>query len=199
MIDTMRILDLQRVYRLYSRPNVKEGLDVLMSELKKYVSTRGNAINENVTAGTSAVTAATATDVPSTSKANTTVLSSSKTLDETNAQGAAQKVKGTSSGNAASNGVAAGTATSAAAAVNIALRWVQEVLDLKDTFDKVWKEAFEEDKAIQTALNDVSALWYYLVIVYLCSDVTFYSGFPKLYQCQSQSARIHIAVHRRQP
>lgn len=154
MIDTMRIPDLQRIYRLYGRANVTEGLEVLMGELKKYVSTRGFAINENVTAGTSGVSA----DVPSTSKANTTVLSSSSRLDEVNAQGAAQKVKGTSSGNAPA-AASAGTATSAAAAVNIALRWVQEVLDLKDTFDKVWKEAFEEDKAIQTALNDVSVPW----------------------------------------
>lgn len=153
MIDTMRIADLQRIYRLYGRANVTEGLQVLMGELKKYVSTRGFAINENVTAGTSAVAAS--TDVPSVSKANTTVLSSSTRLDEAKVQGAAQKVKGTSSGNAPT-AAPAGTATSAAAAVNIALRWVQEVLDLKDTFDKVWKEAFEEDKAIQTALNDVS-------------------------------------------
>ncbi|KAJ9110295.1 hypothetical protein QFC19_001698 [Naganishia cerealis] len=147
----MRIADLQRVYRLYSRPNVTEGLNVLMSELKKYVSTRGNTINENITAN---VTSATITDVPSSSKANATVLSSSTQPDEVSAQGAAQKVKGTSSGTASSVGVAAGTATSAAAAVNVALRWVQEVLDLKDTFDRMWKEAFEEDKAIQTALND---------------------------------------------
>lgn len=155
MIDTMRIPDLQRIYRLYGRANVTEGLDVLMAELKKYVATRGFAINENVAAGTSALAAA---NVPSVSKANTTVLSSSDKLDEINVQGAAQKVKGTQSGNHAAS-APAGTATSAAAAVNIALRWVQEVLDLKDTFDRVWKEAFEEDKAIQTALNDVSAPW----------------------------------------
>jgi cullin 3 len=153
MIDTMRIPDLQRIYRLYGRANVTKGLEVLMAELKKYVSTRGFAINENVTAGTSAVSA----DVPSASKANTTVLSSSSKLDEVTVQGAADKMKGTSSGNAPA-AAPAGTAMSAAAAVNIALRWVQEVLDLKDTFDKVWKEAFEEDKAIQTALNDVSVL-----------------------------------------
>ncbi|GHJ85109.1 hypothetical protein NliqN6_1511 [Naganishia liquefaciens] len=150
MIDTMRIPDLQRIYRLYGRANVTEGLDALMGELKKYVSTKGSAINENVAAGTSAIAG---TNVPSASKANTTVLSSSNKLDDVNAQGAAQKVKGTHSGNNAA-GMPAGTATSAAAAVNIALRWVQEVLDLKDTFDRVWKEAFEEDKAIQTALND---------------------------------------------
>ncbi|KAJ9119446.1 hypothetical protein QFC24_005679 [Naganishia onofrii] len=151
MIDTMRIPDLQRVYRLYIRPNVTEGLNVLMSELKKYVSTRGHTINENVTAG---VTPAITSDVPSSSKANTTVLSSSTQLDPVSAQGAAQKVTGTSSGKPSLAGAAANTATSAAAAVNVALRWVQEVLDLKDTFDRIWKEAFEEDKAIQTALND---------------------------------------------
>ncbi|KAJ9117605.1 hypothetical protein QFC22_004455 [Naganishia vaughanmartiniae] len=151
MIDTMRISDLQRVYRLYIRPNVTEGLSVLMAELKKYVSTRGHTINENVTAN---VTPATTVDVPSSSKANTTVLSSSTQLDPVSAQGAAQKVTGTSSGTPSSVGAPATTATSAAAAVNVALRWVQEVLDLKDTSDRVWKEAFEEDKAIQTALND---------------------------------------------
>lgn len=182
MIDTMRIPDLQRVYRLYGRPNVKEGLDVLMSELKKYVSTRGNAINENVTTGTSTVAAVLATDVPST-KANTTVLSSSTALDEVNAQGAAQKVPGTSSGKATPNVASAGTATSAAAAVNIALRWVQEVLDLKDTFDKVWKEAFEEDKAIQTALNDVSGIMLAFAVWGLILSCWRLAGFPKFHQC----------------
>jgi cullin 3 len=188
MIDTMRIPDLQRIYRLYGRANVTEGLEVLMAELKKYVSTRGFAINENVTAGTSAVSA----DVPSTSKANTTVLSSSSKLDEVNVQGAADKVKGTSAGNAPA-AAPAGTAMSAAAAVNIALRWVQEVLDLKDTFDKVWKEAFEEDKAIQTALNDVSVLW--LVCIFMVAQVRSLA-FRRHSKALSMSTRKRKSTHR---
>jgi cullin 3 len=36
-----------------------------------------------------------------------------------------------------------------------ALRWVQDVLDLKDKFNRVWSEAFNLDRELETALVEV--------------------------------------------
>lgn len=40
--------------------------------------------------------------------------------------------------------------------LTLALRWVQDVLDLKDRFDRLWKQAFESNREIESALNEVS-------------------------------------------
>lgn len=36
-----------------------------------------------------------------------------------------------------------------------AIKWVQDVLDLKDKFDRVWRDAFKSDRDIEAALNEV--------------------------------------------
>jgi cullin 3 len=46
--------------------------------------------------------------------------------------------------------------TSASGALTSALRWVQDVLDLKDKFDRTLDEAFAGDKSVQSAINEVS-------------------------------------------
>jgi cullin 3 len=46
--------------------------------------------------------------------------------------------------------------TSASAALTSALRWVQDVLDLKDKYDKILSRAFGDDKTVQTSINHVS-------------------------------------------
>ena len=43
----------------------------------------------------------------------------------------------------------------AAQNLQIALKWVQDVLDLKDKFDAVWVKAFRMDREIETGLNEV--------------------------------------------
>jgi cullin 3 len=50
--------------------------------------------------------------------------------------------------------------TTSSAALGSALRWVQDVLDLKDKFDKILDEAFGGDKAVQTSINLVSRTGY---------------------------------------
>lgn len=40
----------------------------------------------------------------------------------------------------------------------LALKWVQDVLDLKDMFDHVWRVAFGNDRDLESALNEVSDL-----------------------------------------
>ncbi|KZP23744.1 Cullin-domain-containing protein [Athelia psychrophila] len=36
----------------------------------------------------------------------------------------------------------------------LALKWVQDVLDLKDKFDQVWKRSFQSDRDLESALNE---------------------------------------------
>lgn len=39
--------------------------------------------------------------------------------------------------------------------LTLALKWVQDVLDLKDVFDRILKVSFHDDKAIQVSFNEV--------------------------------------------
>jgi cullin 3 len=39
--------------------------------------------------------------------------------------------------------------------LSLALRWVQDVLDLKDKFDCIWKQACCSDREVESALNEV--------------------------------------------
>lgn len=39
--------------------------------------------------------------------------------------------------------------------ITAALKWVQDVLDLKDKFDKVWTKAFQSDRELEGGLNEV--------------------------------------------
>lgn len=79
--------------------------------------------------------------------------------------------------------------------LSLALKWVQDVLDLKDLFDSVWRSAFDNDREVESALNEVGVLrecerdWnaYKLII-----------GFRVLYQRQREVTRIHLVVHRRE-
>ncbi|KAG6331221.1 hypothetical protein ID866_7870, partial [Astraeus odoratus] len=38
--------------------------------------------------------------------------------------------------------------------LNLALKWVQDILDLKDKFDKVWKDAFVSNREVESAINE---------------------------------------------
>ncbi|KAJ7227159.1 Cullin-domain-containing protein [Mycena pura] len=44
--------------------------------------------------------------------------------------------------------------TSGAQTLALALKWVQDVLDLKDLFDKIWQEAFFCDRELESTLNE---------------------------------------------
>lgn len=45
--------------------------------------------------------------------------------------------------------------SSGSVALTAALRWVQDVLDLKDKYDNILNQAFAADKAVQTSINHV--------------------------------------------
>jgi cullin 3 len=46
-------------------------------------------------------------------------------------------------------------ATTASGALSSALRWVQDVLDLKDKFDRTLNDAFAADNTVQMSINEV--------------------------------------------
>lgn len=52
-------------------------------------------------------------------------------------------------------------ANGAAQKLALALKWVQDVLDLRDKFDAVWKSAFNCDRDIESALNEVKNIGRY--------------------------------------
>lgn len=39
--------------------------------------------------------------------------------------------------------------------LSLALKWVQDVLDLKDKFDNVWRQAFGSDRDLESGTNEV--------------------------------------------
>lgn len=84
-------------------------------------------------------------------KINAAVLSPAAPPPE---EGAAKDDEGEAAAPAKSKGkVKEGGA--ATGALQIALRWVQEVLDLKDKLDVILVSGFAEDKKIQTSINEV--------------------------------------------
>ncbi|KAK0193778.1 Cullin [Armillaria mellea] len=104
MIDTDKIDDIARLYRLYSMGSV---------------SRRGDDINQS---------------------------SSSADWDEPDdAQDDNANAKGKGKFKPSASGVQT---------LGLALKWVQDVLDLKDKFDIVWKRAFGGDRELESALNE---------------------------------------------
>lgn len=49
-------------------------------------------------------------------------------------------------------------ATTGAQSLALALKWVEDVLQLKDKFDRVWKNCFKSDREIESGLNEVCSI-----------------------------------------
>ena len=49
-----------------------------------------------------------------------------------------------------------GRATPSNQTLTMALKWVQDILDLKDKMDSVWAKSFESNPKIEATLNEVS-------------------------------------------
>jgi cullin 3 len=46
----------------------------------------------------------------------------------------------------------------AAQKLALAIKWVQDVLDLRDRFEKVWKTCWQSDRGVESTLNEVRFL-----------------------------------------
>jgi cullin 3 len=120
MVDTDRMDDLGRLYRLFSM--VSTGPPCLRKTLKESVARRGKEINR----------ASVGIEVGD---------------GEIDVVGNDEDRKGKGKGKA--------RAVAGAQTLSLALKWVQDVLELKDKFDQVWRAAFLRDRDLESALNEV--------------------------------------------
>jgi cullin 3 len=50
----------------------------------------------------------------------------------------------------------------------LALKWVQDVLDLKDKFEHVWKSPFRSNRNLESGMNEVSSINLLFVLISSC-------------------------------
>ena len=155
MIDTNKLDDLARLYRLYLP--VPGGLHVLKKALRESITRRGKELND-VSLGP---------------------VGNEGEGDD----GEDEKDKRKDKGKAKARPVPGATP---------AIKWVQDVLDLKDKFDSVWKDAFRSDRDIEAALNEVS-----LLTTSRCLRYSLSEGIRVIHQPPSEIARVHLPLHRR--
>lgn len=132
MLDQDRHSDLRRLYTLFLRVPDELGRQSLRLALRSDIEERGKVINEGETSRAG----------PSSGQAEQD--------DEDEDMSGKAKGKGKER---------VGTIGGGANALSLALRWVQEVLDLKDKFDRILEEAFVGDKAVQMSINEVSSVY----------------------------------------
>ncbi|KAH9849716.1 Cullin-domain-containing protein [Lenzites betulinus] len=121
MIDSDRIDDLARMYRLFTR--VTAGLSCLRKSLKDTVIQRGRELND----------------------ASTGLAGDAADSGEDEAAEPSAKGKGKAK---------ARPPNPASQTLALALKWVQDVLDLKDKFDRIWTKAFHSDRDLESGLNE---------------------------------------------
>ncbi|RXW17529.1 hypothetical protein EST38_g8325 [Candolleomyces aberdarensis] len=119
MIDTNKLSDLARLYRLYLP--VPTGRQCLKKALRESILRRGKELNES-SSGPS-VGEGDADDGPEED--------SSKRKEKAKSKARIPNMNALP-----------------------AIKWVQDVLDLKDMFDSVWKEAFQSDREVEGAINE---------------------------------------------
>lgn len=74
--------------------------------------------------------------------------------------------------------------------VAIALKWVEDVLVLKDKFDRVLKHSFAGDTGVQATLNEVCSTQEQTLLMLMVS-----SGIRVVHQFELQGARIYLTFH----
>ncbi|KAJ2917406.1 hypothetical protein MD484_g3007, partial [Candolleomyces efflorescens] len=119
MIDTHKLDDLARLYRLYLP--VPTGRQCLKKALRESILRRGKELNES-SLGPAVGEADVEDGLEENSSKRKEKVKSKARIPNTNALPA--------------------------------IKWVQDVLDLKDRFDSVWKEAFQSDREIEGAINE---------------------------------------------
>jgi cullin 3 len=131
MVDLERVDDLARLYRLFAL--VPEGPPTLRKAVKDSISSRGKAIND---AGLGAGTAdADGEGEPQEEDADATAKSKPRAKGKPPAESAASQT------------------------LKVALKWVEDVLELKDKFDGVLRGSFQNDRDLESGINEVSASW----------------------------------------
>lgn len=167
MIDADKLQDLTRMYRLFA--TVPTGLPVLRKALKETIMRRGKEVNALEAVG------------------------DAEADNDGEAEEPVEDVKG--KGKKKASAPAKGPAASRSA--EVALQWVQSVLDLKDRFERLLKACFADDISVQTTVNEVRALPGKLWVRGLCFCGTV--GFQVIHQQQQEVSRVYFSLHRREP
>lgn len=145
MIDSDRVQDLHRIYTLFNKVPEDVGKRALKISLRSDIEERGKGVNE---------AAVNEQNVPGPSGLN----GAAQDNDGMDQDEDPKAVDKGSKGKGKPRPPGAGTQSATlAGALSAAVRWVQDVLDLKDKFDRLLDQAFEGDKAIQGAINEVSS------------------------------------------
>lgn len=79
----------------------------------------------------------------------------------------------------------------AATSADAASKWVEGILNLKDVFDQVWRQCFNSDHQIETVLNDVCSIPFFLYLIADSEIVVI----PKFHQPQSSLLQIYISIY----
>lgn len=145
MIDSDRVQDLHRIYTLFNKVPEDVGKRALKISLRSDIEERGKGVNE---------AAVNEQNVPGPSGLNGAAQDNDGMDQDEDPKAVDKGSKG--KGKARPPGAGTQSAT-LAGALSAAVRWVQDVLDLKDKFDRLLDQAFEGDKAIQGAINEVSS------------------------------------------
>ncbi|KAK8853446.1 hypothetical protein IAR55_004152 [Kwoniella newhampshirensis] len=131
MLDSNRIGDLRRLYVLFLRVPDEAGKKQLRAALRADIEERGKTVNEGIIDRADAA--------------------GPSTIGQDNDQG----MEGEEGADPKGKGKAKATGSSPAAnALSAALRWVQDVLDLKDKFDRILEQAFAGDMNVQISINE---------------------------------------------
>lgn len=125
MIDLDKFDDLKRLYQLFSM--VPEGLPCLRKSLKGSVGRRGAEIS---------------------GRSSNIQLGDGENEDDAESEKGKGKEKGQEKGKAR-------PPNPNAQSLAIALKWVQDVLHLKDRFDYIWKNSFDSNRDLESGLNEV--------------------------------------------
>jgi cullin 3 len=194
MLDDNRMDELGLLYTLFVQVPADAGRKALRTGLKADIEERGKGIN----AGSMATSSASPLAIKTTASGRTSpamdgvkvkqepsdvdmnIPQSGVTLHDEKGKGKGKAVPGAAPGQAAQ-----------APALAQAVRWVQDVLDLKDKFDRILEGSFGGDKSIQISINEVSMMSFTI-----SASVADCTGFPVIYQCASARTRVPVVIHR---
>ena len=73
-------------------------------------------------------------------------------------------------GGSKGKGKAKARTNSANQTLSLALKWVEDVLDLKDKFDRIWSKAFRSDRELEGTLNEVFILFLPPIMIFSSSS-----------------------------
>jgi cullin 3 len=79
---------------------------------------------------------------------------------------------------------------SGAQGLALALRWVEDVLQLKDKFDRIWEMAFKNNREIESGLNEVTDYW----LQFMVERLTCSRHLSRLSTCAHEPRSLYLFI-----